>query len=52
MVSGLVPTDPNAIVYGRTPSRVLNVVYLNRNAVCSGGFFPAGVNGLFNTSGN
>ena len=52
MVSGLVPTDPNAIVYGRTPGQVLNVVYLNPNVVRSGGFFPAGVNGLLNTSGN
>jgi len=51
-VSGLVPTDANAIVYGRTPGQVLNVVYLNPNAVRSGGFFPAGVNGLLNTSGN
>jgi rubrerythrin len=50
-VSGLVPTDANAIVYGRTPGQVLNVVYLNPNVVRSGGFFPAGVNGLLNTSG-
>lgn len=52
LASNLVPTDANAIVYGRTPGQVLNVVYLNPNAVRSGGFFPAGVNGLLNTSGN
>jgi len=51
-VSGLVPTDANAIVYGRAPGQVLNVVYLNPNVVRSGGFFLAGVNGLLNTSGN
>jgi rubrerythrin len=51
-VSNLVPTDANAIAFGRTPGQVLNVVYLNPNAVRSGGFFPAGVNGRINTSGN
>jgi len=52
LASNLVPIDANAIVYGRTAGQVLNVVYLNPNAVRSGGFFPAGVNGLLNTSGN
>jgi hypothetical protein len=51
-VSNFVPTDTNAIVYGRTPGQVLNVVYLNPAEVRSGGFFPAGVNGRINTSGN
>jgi hypothetical protein len=31
---------------------VLNIVYLNKNAVGMGGFFPAGVNGLIKTSAN
>ena len=46
----LVPTDKNSIVYSRTPGDVLNIVYLNPNAVTKGGFFPAGVNGEFDTS--
>lgn len=51
-VSNLVPTDANSIAFGRTPDQVLNVVYLNSEQVRSGGFFPAGVNGLINTSGD
>jgi rubrerythrin len=50
--SNFVPTDANAIVYGRTPGQVLNVVYLNPKEVRSGGFFPSGVNGRINTSGS
>ena len=38
----LVPTDANGITYSRTPGDVLNIVYLNRDAVSSGGFYPAG----------
>jgi len=51
-VSNLVPTDANSIAFGRTPDQVLNVVYLNSESVRSGGFFPAGVNGPINTSGD
>ena len=51
-VSNLVPTDANSIAFGRTPDQVLNVVYLNSERVRSGGFFPAGVNGPINTSGD
>ena len=51
-VSNLVPTDANSIAFGRTPDQVLNVVYLNSEQVRSGGFFPAGVNGPINTSGD
>jgi hypothetical protein len=29
---------------------VLNIVYLNRAAVGSGGFFPSGINGNIRTS--
>jgi hypothetical protein len=50
-VIDLVPTDANAIAFGRTPGRVLNIAYLNPAAVTHGGFFPAGVNGTINTSG-
>ena len=52
VVSNLVPTDANSIAFGRTPDQVLNVVYLNSEQVRSGGFFPAGVNGPINTSGD
>ena len=48
--SNIVPTDSNSIVFGRRAANVLNVVYLNKAAVTSGGFFPAGVNGSINTS--
>jgi hypothetical protein len=48
--ANLVPTDANGITFSRTPGQVLNVVYLNRNAVVGGGFFPAGINGTIKTS--
>ena len=46
----LVPTDANALAYSRSPGQVLNIVYLNRLSVSSGGFFPAGVNGALRAS--
>ena len=49
-VSNIVPTDSNAIAFGRTTGQVLNIVYLNKAAVTMGGFFPAGVNGTIKTS--
>lgn len=48
--ANLVPTDANGIVLGRTAPQVLNVVYQNRAAVSSGGFFPSGLNGNIRTS--
>ena len=48
--ANVVPTDSNAIAFSRTTGQVLNIVYLNRNAVTLGGFFPAGVNGSIRTS--
>ena len=48
--SNLVPVDANGLVYGRTAGQVLNVVYLNKNAVVGGGFFPNGLNGNIRTS--
>ncbi|WP_108252854.1 ferritin-like domain-containing protein [Planctomonas deserti] len=48
--ANIVPTDRNGIAFSRSPGQVLNIVYLNPDAVKSGGFFPAGVNGELNTS--
>ena len=48
--ANIVPTDNQAIAYSRSAGQVLNIVYLNRAAVTSGGFFPAGVNGNLRTS--
>ena len=44
LVSNIVPLDSNGLAFSRTPAQTLNVVYLNRSAVSSGGFFPAGIN--------
>ncbi|HZY20724.1 MAG TPA: ferritin-like domain-containing protein [Ramlibacter sp.] len=44
-VSNIVPADANGIAFSRTPANVLNIVYLSRDQVSQGGFFPAGVNG-------
>jgi hypothetical protein len=49
-VSNIVPTDENAIAFGRTTGQVLNIAYLNPASVTSGGFFPDGVNGDINAS--
>jgi hypothetical protein len=48
--SNIAPLDGNALAYSRTTGQVLNIVYLNKNAVTMGGFFPAGVNGTIKTS--
>ena len=50
--SNIVPTDGNSIAFGRTPGQVLNIVYLNSEAVSRGGFYPHGVNGAIRTSGD
>ena len=50
--ANIVPTDKNSIVYSRTTGQVLNIVYLNPGKVTKGGFYPNGVNGAVNTSGN
>ena len=48
--ANLVPADSNALVYGRTPGQVLNIVYLNPGQVSEGGFFPNSVNGTIRVS--
>ena len=49
--SNITPFDPNTgLPFGRTTGQVLNIAYLNRNAIATGGFFPAGVNGNIKTS--
>jgi hypothetical protein len=42
--SNFVPTDANGIAFSRTTEQVHNIVYLTRNSVTAGGFFPAGTN--------
>lgn len=49
--ANLVPTDANSLTYPRTSAQVLNEVFLNKQSVMKGGFFPNGVNGTVNTSG-
>jgi hypothetical protein len=41
----LVPTDKDSLVFARTITQVLNIVYLGGTE--SGGFFPDGINGVF-----
>jgi hypothetical protein len=49
--SQIAPNDPqNAIVYGRTPGQVLNILFQSANAVTKGGFFPTGIKGKITTS--
>jgi hypothetical protein len=49
-MSNIVPLDSNGLAYSRSAGQVLNVVYLNKAAVTSGGFFPSGLNGNLKTS--
>ena len=48
--SNIVPADGNGLAYSRTTGQVLNIAYLSKAAVASGGFFPNGVNGNIKTS--
>jgi hypothetical protein len=49
-ISNIVPTDANGIAFSRTPGDVLNIVYLTKESVTMGGFFPKGANGTLNMS--
>jgi len=48
--SNIVPLDRDGIAFSRTPGDVLNIVYLTRESVTMGGFFPRGANGALNMS--
>ncbi|MEO7680964.1 MAG: ferritin-like domain-containing protein, partial [Sphingomonas sp.] len=48
--SNITPADGNGLAFTRSAGQVLNIVYLNKNAVVGGGFFPNGVNGNIKTS--
>ena len=48
--SNIAPLDENGLAFSRSAADVLNIVYLNRNAVSQGGFFPNGVNGTIRAS--
>lgn len=47
----LVPTDAEGRAYGRSPERILNIVYLTGDRVTAGGFYPNGLNGDLRESG-
>ena len=49
-VSNIVPLDKNGIAFSRSPGDVLNIVYLTKESVTMGGFFPKGANGVLNLS--
>jgi hypothetical protein len=49
-VSNIVPLDKNGIAFSRSPGDVLNIVYLTKESVTMGGFFPKGANGTLNLS--
>ena len=50
LLSSILPSDANAVVFSRTTGQVLNIAYLTSTATTAGGFFPAGVNGTLNIS--
>jgi hypothetical protein len=47
----LIPTDSDGRAFGRSPERILNIVYLTADRATSGGFYPNGLNGDLNESG-
>lgn len=51
-IANVIPVDTAGLVLRRTPAQVLNILFLTRAPVTSGGFFPAGINGTITTSGD
>ncbi len=49
-VANIAPVDGNANTFPRASGPVLNILFLNRASVKTGGFFPGGVNGNITTS--
>lgn len=49
-VANIAPLDQNGIAFSRTPGDVLNIIYLTKDSVTMGGFFPKGANGTLNMS--
>jgi len=49
-ISNVAPVDGNGVTFSRTTGQVLNILFVNKAAVTSGGFYPAGINGTVNTS--
>lgn len=49
--ANIVPSDPNAVAFSRTPEQVLKIAYLTpADGAAGGGFFPSGVRGVVNIS--
>ncbi|MCE3544521.1 hypothetical protein LXJ56_30545, partial [Escherichia coli] len=48
--ANIVPTDTDGVTFSRSTGQVLNIAYLNKAQVKSGGFFPSGVNGAIFSS--
>ena len=48
--ANITPTAGNGSTFSRSYDKVLNIVYLNPAKTTKGGFYPAGVHGVHNTS--
>lgn len=46
----IVPADGDGEIYGRLPNLTINTFYMTRSVATSGGFFPAGLNGVLRES--
>ncbi len=52
VTSNVVPSDGNGVIFSRSTTSTLNLLYLTKSQVSSGGFFPSGVNGVIKQSAN